>query len=109
LRDYPARPSVGYTFLGKMNHFCGAWERFWDFGRSQRLSSERTESFCSKIFNKVAKSLVKILKLPLKDLENSGKVLEKVLIDVSEQETEKPKKNKKGSFHRVRSTHFLQK
>ena len=49
--------------------------------------------------------MVKILKLPLKDLENSGKVLEKVLIDVSEQETETPKKNKKGSFQaRKKST-----
>ena len=43
--------------------------------------------------------------LGIKDLENSGKVLEKVLIDVSEQETEKPKKNKKGSFQaRKKST-----
>ena len=80
LRDYPT-----FVVLGN------------EFGIS--------ESFCSKIFNKVAKSLVKILKLPLKDLENSGKVLEKVLIDVSEQETEKPKKNKKGSFQaRKKST-----
>jgi len=31
-------------------------------------------------------------------LENSGKVLEKVLVDVSEQETEKPKKAKKTNF-----------
>jgi len=26
LRDYPAFPLVSYTFLGKMNHFCGTWK-----------------------------------------------------------------------------------
>jgi hypothetical protein len=55
-----------------------------------------SESFCNKIFNKVSSSLVKVLKLPnLKDLEDKGKIIEKVIIDVSEQETERPKKNKK--------------
>jgi Helix-turn-helix of DDE superfamily endonuclease len=58
-----------------------------------------SESFSNKIFNKVAKSLVKVLPLPnLTDLQNklkdSGKVLQKVIIDVSEQRTERPKKNK---------------
>jgi len=69
LRDYPT-----FVVLGN------------EFGIS--------ESFCNKIFNKVSLSLVKILKLPLKDLENKGKVIEKVIIDVSEQEAERPKKNK---------------
>lgn len=46
LRDYPT-----FVVLGN------------EFGIS--------ESFCSKIFNKVSLSLVKILKLPLKSLENS--------------------------------------
>jgi hypothetical protein len=50
--------------------------------------------FSNKIFNKVVLTLVKILKLPLKDLENNGKIIEKVIIDVSEQETERPKKSK---------------
>ena len=80
LRDYPT-----FVVLGN------------EFGIS--------ESFCNKIFNKVSVSLVKILKLPLKSLENSGKVVEKVVIDVSEQETERPKKNKKESFQaRKKST-----
>lgn len=70
LRDYPT-----FVVLGN------------EFGIS--------ESFSNKIFNKVIKSLLQILKLPnLKDLENNGTIIEKVLIDVSEQETERPKKNK---------------
>jgi hypothetical protein len=52
-----------------------------------------SESFSNKIFNRVATSLVKVLKLPnlnsLKELK-----LETVIIDVSEQETERPKKIK---------------
>ena len=73
LRDYPT-----FVVLGN------------EFGIS--------ESFCNKIFNRISQSLVKILKLPLKSLENRGKVVEKVLIDVSEQETERPKKTKKENF-----------
>jgi len=69
LRDYPT-----FVVLGN------------EFGIS--------ESFSNKIFNKVSSSLVKVLKLPLKELENSSKIIEKVIIDVTEQETERPKKNK---------------
>jgi hypothetical protein len=51
-----------------------------------------SESYANKIFTKVSESLVKILKLPnlnsLKDID-----LGDVLIDVSEQETQRPKKN----------------
>jgi hypothetical protein len=58
-----------------------------------------SESFSNKIFNRVSSSLVNILKLPnLNELEEVGKVIEKVVIDVSEQETERPKKNKKESI-----------
>jgi hypothetical protein len=58
-----------------------------------------SESFSNKIFNKVSSSLVNILKLPnLNELEEVGKIIEKVVIDVSEQETERPKKNKKESI-----------
>lgn len=68
LRDYPT-----FVVLGN------------EFGIS--------ESFSNKIFNRVSVSLVKVLKLPnlnnLKDLK-----LETVIIDVSEQETERPKKTK---------------
>jgi Helix-turn-helix of DDE superfamily endonuclease len=68
LRDYP-------TFLVVGN----------EFGIS--------ESYAYKIFTKVSMSLVKILKLP--NLESlNGIDLGNVLIDVSEQETERPKKNK---------------
>jgi hypothetical protein len=70
LRDYPT-----FVVLGN------------EFGIS--------ESFSNKIFNKVSNSLVKVLKLPnLKEMESIGKIIEKVIIDVSEQETERPKKNK---------------
>jgi hypothetical protein len=68
LRDYP-------TFLVVGN----------EFGIS--------ESYAYKIFTKVSGSLVKILKLP--NIESlSGENLGSILIDVSEQETERPKKNK---------------
>lgn len=79
LRDYPT-----FVVLGN------------EFGIS--------ESFCNKIFNKVSLSLVKILKLPLKSLENRGEVVEKVLIDVSEQETEIPKKIKKENIQEKRKS-----
>jgi Helix-turn-helix of DDE superfamily endonuclease len=52
-----------------------------------------SESYAYKIFTKVSESLVKILKLP--NLESLSEMdLGNVLIDVSEQETERPKKNK---------------
>jgi Helix-turn-helix of DDE superfamily endonuclease len=75
LRDYPT-----FVVLGN------------EFGIS--------ESFANKIFNKVSQSLVKVLALPnLKDLENQfnsqNKTLQKVIIDISEQKTERPKKSKK--------------
>jgi len=58
-----------------------------------------SESFANKIFNKVSLALIKILKLPnLSALEvefGQGKNLQKIIIDVSEQPTERPKKNKK--------------
>jgi hypothetical protein len=56
-----------------------------------------SEGYANKIFNKVSFALAKILKLPnleaLKDVK-----LDTVLIDVSEQRTEKPKKNKKKNI-----------
>jgi hypothetical protein len=52
-----------------------------------------SESYAYKIFTKVSKSLVKILKLPNIESLNSAE-LGSVLIDVSEQETERPQKNK---------------
>lgn len=52
-----------------------------------------SESYAYKIFTKVSESLVKILKLP--NIESlNGLDLGNILIDVSEQETERPKKNK---------------
>lgn len=52
-----------------------------------------SESYAQKIFTKVSTSLVQILKLPnLKDIQELK--LETIVIDVSEQETERPKKNK---------------
>jgi hypothetical protein len=56
-----------------------------------------SESYAQKIFTKVSESLVTILKLPSKE-SLKDKILERVIIDVSEQETERPKKNKKGSI-----------
>jgi Helix-turn-helix of DDE superfamily endonuclease len=54
-----------------------------------------SESFANKIFNKVSKSLVKVIPLPnLKQLELDKQNIQKVIIDVSEQKTERPKKNK---------------
>jgi Helix-turn-helix of DDE superfamily endonuclease len=71
LRDYPT-----FVVLGN------------EFGIS--------ESFTNKIFNKVVKSLVKVIPLPnLKQLELDKQIIQKVIIDVSEQETERPKKSKK--------------
>jgi hypothetical protein len=68
LRDYPTFLVVGH-----------------EFGIS--------ESYAYKIFTKVSESLVKILKLP--NIESlNGIDLGNILIDVSEQETERPKKNK---------------
>jgi hypothetical protein len=68
LRDYP-------TFLVVSNEF------------------DISESYAYKIFTKVSVSLVKILKLP--NIESlNGVDFGSVLIDVSEQETERPKKNK---------------
>jgi len=68
LRDYP-------TFIVLSN----------EFGIS--------EGYTQKIFTRVSNSLVKIFKLPnlesLQDIE-----LQTVIIDVSEQETERPKKTK---------------
>jgi hypothetical protein len=56
-----------------------------------------SESYTQKIFTKVSESLVKILKLP--NLGDLGDViLERVIIDVSEQRTERPKKNKKKNI-----------
>ena len=56
-----------------------------------------SEGYANKIFTKVSFALVKILKLPnleeLKDVK-----LDTVLIDVSEQRTERPKKNKKKNI-----------
>lgn len=63
-----------------------------------------SESFSNKIFNRVSVSLVKVLKLPnlnnLKDLK-----LETVIIDVSEQETERPKKTKNEIFGETEMSH----
>jgi hypothetical protein len=68
LRDYPTFLVVGH-----------------EFGIS--------ESYAYKIFTKVSETLVKILKLP--NIESlNGIDLGSILIDVSEQETERPKKNK---------------
>ena len=67
LRDYPT-----FLVLGE------------EFGIS--------ESYAYKIFTKVSQSLVKILKLP--NIESLKGDLGNVLIDVSEQETERPKKTK---------------
>jgi hypothetical protein len=67
LRDYPTFLSLGS-----------------EFGIS--------ESYTYKLFTKVSTSLVKILKLPnLKELVNLN--LQTIIIDVTEQETERPKKN----------------
>lgn len=56
-----------------------------------------SESYSQKIFTKVTESLVKVLKLPNKD-SLKDVILERVIIDVSEQETERPKKNRKESI-----------
>lgn len=81
LRDYPT-----FVVLGN------------EFGIS--------ESFCNKIFNKVSQALVKILKLPnLNQLENTGTIIEKVLIDACEQETERPKKKQKTKFSGKKKKH----
>jgi hypothetical protein len=67
LRDYPTFLSLGS-----------------EFGIS--------ESYTYKLFTKISASLVKILKLPnLKELEDSN--IQTIIIDVTEQETERPKKN----------------
>jgi hypothetical protein len=56
-----------------------------------------SEGYANKIFTKVSFALVKILKLP--NLEELKEVkLDTVLIDVSEQRTERPKKNKKKNI-----------
>ena len=74
LRDYPT-----FVVLGN------------EFGIS--------ESFANKIFNKVTKSLVKVVPLPsLKQMETNNQNIQKVIIDCSEQETERPKKSKKQSI-----------
>jgi Helix-turn-helix of DDE superfamily endonuclease len=71
LRDYP-------TFVVLGNEF------------------EISESFANKIFNKVTKSLVKVMPLPnLKQMDTNNQIIQKVIIDVSEQRTERPKKSKK--------------
>jgi hypothetical protein len=55
-----------------------------------------SESYSQKIFTKVSQSLVQILKLPnLRDMDSTK--LERIIIDVSEQRTERPKKNKKSN------------
>ncbi len=54
-----------------------------------------SESYANKIFNKVSKTLPKLPSLKLPNLNNlDEKVLERVIIDVSEQKTERPKKTK---------------
>ena len=74
LRDYPT-----FVVLGN------------EFGIS--------ESFANKIFNKVTKSLVKVVPLPsLKQMETDNQNIQKVIIDCSEQKTERPKKSKKQSI-----------
>ena len=56
-----------------------------------------SESYTQKIFTRVSLALVNILKLPnLKSLESIK--LERVIIDVSEQRTERPKKNNKSNI-----------
>jgi Helix-turn-helix of DDE superfamily endonuclease len=71
LRDYPT-----FVVLGN------------EFGIS--------DSFANKIFNRVSKSLVNVVPLPnLKQMELSNQSIQKVIIDVSEQKTERPKKSKK--------------
>ena len=56
-----------------------------------------SESFAQKIFTKISLALINILKLPnLKCLEDVK--LERVIIDVSEQKTERPKKNNKSNI-----------
>lgn len=55
-----------------------------------------SDSFANKIFNRVSKSLVNVVPLPnLKQMELSNQSIQKVIIDVSEQKTERPKKSKK--------------
>jgi Helix-turn-helix of DDE superfamily endonuclease len=72
LRDYP-------TFISLANEFS------------------ISEGYANKIFSKVSFALVKVLKLP--NLEELKEVkLDTVLIDVSEQRTERPKKNKKKNI-----------
>jgi hypothetical protein len=57
-----------------------------------------SESFANKIFNKVSKTLVKVVALPnLQQMELNKQVIQKVIIDVSEQRTERPKKSKSTS------------
>ena len=54
-----------------------------------------SESYANKIFNKVSKTLPKLASLKLPSLNNlDEKVLQRVIIDVSEQRTERPKKTK---------------
>ena len=55
-----------------------------------------SESFANKIFNKVTKSIVKVVSLPnLKQMELGNQIIQKVIIDCSEQKTERPKKKSK--------------
>lgn len=58
-----------------------------------------SESFANKIFNRVSKCLVNVIPLPnLKQMELDKQTIQKVIIDVSEQKTERPKKNKKKNI-----------
>lgn len=82
LRDYPT-----FIVLGE------------EFGIS--------ESYAYKIFTKVSESLVKILKLP--NIDSLKGDLGKVIIDVSEQETERPKSEKLQKKSTLESKNVIQK
>jgi hypothetical protein len=69
--------------------YLRSYPTFLEVGKEFKVS----EGYAYKLFTKSSKALIQILKLPkLKNLKN----LENLVIDVTEQATERPKKNSKN-------------
>ena len=65
---------------------------------------EISEGYANKLFHKISKQLVKILKLPSKT-ELSKEGLKAIVIDVSEQQIERPVKKQKEYYSGKKTTY----
>ena len=80
--------------------YLRSYKTFLELGAEFGIS----EGYANKVFHKISKRLIKILKLPSKtDLAKEG--LKAVVIDASEQPIERPMKNQKDYYSGKKTTY----